>query len=99
MVPAAFKVIAEDLEVTKQQASYLTTTYTLFGGVMPLLLTPFVNLYGRRPAYLFFTLIALAGNIGSGYASTYAREIVSRCFVGIGSSVALAIGGATVLSP
>ena len=96
MVPAAFKVIAEDLNVTKQQASYLTTTYTLFGGVLPLLITPFVNMYGRRPAYLIFTLIALGGNVGSGYASTYAREIVTRCFVGIGASVALAIGGATV---
>ena len=43
-------------------------------------------------------MIAIGANVGSGYASTYAREIVTRCFVGIGASVALAIGGATVSS-
>ena len=52
MVPAAFSTIAKELKVTKQQASYLTTSYTLLGGLMPLLLTPYVNLWGRRPAYL-----------------------------------------------
>ena len=52
MVPAAFEPIAKDLKVTTQKASYLTTCYTLFGGLAPLLITPYVNLYGRRPAYL-----------------------------------------------
>jgi predicted MFS family arabinose efflux permease len=52
MVPAAFGVIAKEFKVSPQQASYLTTSYTLLGGVTPLLLTPYVNLYGRRPAYL-----------------------------------------------
>jgi predicted MFS family arabinose efflux permease len=56
MVPAAFGVIAKDFGVSHQQASYLTTSYTLLGGVTPLLLTPYVNLYGRRPAYLVWSL-------------------------------------------
>lgn len=56
MVPAAFGPIAASYGVTHQQASYLTTSYTLLGGVTPLLITPFVNLYGRRPAYLVRTL-------------------------------------------
>ncbi|KAI5461870.1 major facilitator superfamily domain-containing protein [Mariannaea sp. PMI_226] len=96
MVPAAFGVIAEGYGVTHQQASYLTTSYTLLGGLTPLLLTPYVNLYGRRPAYIIFTVIAIGANIGSAYAPTYGTQIVSRCFVGIGASVALAIGGATI---
>ncbi|KAF2099946.1 MFS general substrate transporter [Rhizodiscina lignyota] len=95
-VPAAFGPIAKSFGVTHQQASYLTTCYTLLGGVTPLLITPYVNLWGRRPAYILFTLIAIAANIGSGYAKTYATEIVSRVFVGVGASVALAIGGATI---
>ncbi|KAH8905828.1 MFS general substrate transporter [Coniochaeta sp. PMI_546] len=96
MVPAAFAPIAQSYQVTTQQASYLTTSYTLLGGLTPLLMTPFVNLYGRRPAYLIFTLIAIGANVGSGFAPTYATQIVSRCFVGVGASVALAIGGATI---
>ncbi|KAF2092454.1 MFS general substrate transporter [Rhizodiscina lignyota] len=96
MTPAAFAPIAEDYKVTDQQASYLTTCNSLFGGVTPLLLTPYVNMYGRRPAYLVFTLILIAANIGSGYAATYAGQIVARCFSGVGASVALSIGGATI---
>jgi hypothetical protein len=52
MVPAAFSDIAKAYKVTAQQASYLTTSYILFTGVVPLLVTPYVNIYGRRPAYL-----------------------------------------------
>ncbi|KAL6834623.1 major facilitator superfamily domain-containing protein [Trichoderma camerunense] len=96
MVPAAFGPISVSYGVTKQQASYLTTSYTLLGGVTPLLITPFVNLWGRRPAYLLFTLIAIGGNIGSAYAPSYGTQILCRCVVGIGASVALAIGGATI---
>ncbi|KAL7932212.1 major facilitator superfamily domain-containing protein [Trichoderma chlorosporum] len=96
MVPAAFNPIAVAYGVSKQQASYLTTSYTLLGGVTPLIITPFVNLWGRRPAYLLFTLIAIGGNIGSAYAPNYGTQILTRCVVGIGASVALAIGGATI---
>lgn len=96
MVPAAFGPIAAAYGVSHQAASYLTTTYTLFGGVTPLVVTPFVNLYGRRPAYLIFTLIAMGANIGSAYAPSYGTQILTRCIVGVGASVALAIGGATV---
>ncbi|KAL9114591.1 MAG: hypothetical protein Q9227_001269 [Pyrenula ochraceoflavens] len=96
MLPAAFSAVAKSLHVTKEQASYLTTTYTLLCGLTPLLVTPYVNLYGRRPAYIIFTLITLVSNIGSAYAATYAGLIASRVFVGLGSSVALAIGGATI---
>ena len=51
-VPAAFGPIAVSLKVSKQQASYLTTTYTLLGGVTPLLITPLANVYGRKPMYI-----------------------------------------------
>lgn len=43
-----------------------------------------------------FTLIAIGANIGSAYAPSYGTQILTRCIVGIGASVALAIGGATV---
>jgi MFS family permease len=52
MIPAAFAPIAEDYKVSKQQASYLTTSNTLLGGVTPLLITPFSNVYGRKPMYI-----------------------------------------------
>jgi predicted MFS family arabinose efflux permease len=44
----------------------------------------------------FFTLVAAMSNIGSAKATSYAGVLISRMFVGVGSSVGLAIGGSTV---
>ncbi|KAJ5606678.1 hypothetical protein N7510_009459 [Penicillium lagena] len=96
MVPPTFGTLAKKFDVTSQQASYLTTVYILFTGIIPLFVTPFVNCFGRRSVYLLFTLIVVISNIGSAKATTYAGMIVSRCFVGVGSSVTLAFGGATI---
>jgi MFS family permease len=52
MVPPTFGTLAQKFGVTSQQASYFTTVYILFTGFVPLIVTPFVNIYGRRPAYL-----------------------------------------------
>lgn len=52
MVPPTFGTLAKKFHVTNQQASYFTMCYILFTGIIPLLVTPFVNIYGRRPAYL-----------------------------------------------
>jgi MFS family permease len=52
MLPAAFASVAKDYGVSDKKASYLTTCNSLFGGITPLFFTPFVNMYGRRPAYV-----------------------------------------------
>ena len=95
MTPS-FVVMADSLHVTVEQASYTTTVFILFSGVFPLLITPFANVYGRRPLYLIFTTIAVAGFIGSAAAPTWGGVIAGRVFSGIGSSVPLGIGAATV---
>jgi predicted MFS family arabinose efflux permease len=108
--------MAKKFGVTDTKATYFTTFYLLLTAITPLLLTPFVNIYGRRPAYVvrdptlqaiyppplltesrqFFTLVAAMSNIGSAKATSYAGVLISRMFVGVGSSVGLAIGGSTV---
>lgn len=52
MAPAAFAPIADYYGITDQKASYVTTANSLFGGITPLFITPIVNIYGRRPAFL-----------------------------------------------
>ena len=92
----AFVVMAKELHVTVEQASYSTTVFILFTGVFPLLLTPFANVYGRRVLYLIFTVVAIAGYVGSAAAPTWGGVMAGRVFSGIGSSVSLGLGAATI---
>ena len=92
----AFVQVARDLHVTVQQASYTTTVFIMFTGVFPLLVTPFANVYGRRILYLIFTIIAIAGYIGSAVSPSWGGVIAGRVFSGIGSSIPVGIGAATI---
>ena len=92
----SFVLVAKELHVTVEQASYTTTIFILFSGFFPLLITPFANVYGRRPLYLIFTIIAIAGYAGSAAAPTWGGVIAGRVFSGIGGSIPLGIGAATI---
>ena len=92
----SFILVAKDLHVTVEQASYTTTVFILFTGVIPLLITPFANIYGRRPLYIIFTFIAIAGFVGSAAAPTWGGVLTGRVFAGIGCSIPLGIGAATI---
>jgi len=55
LINPAFVQMSKDLKVTVEQASYCTTVFILFGGVTPMLIVPFANVYGRRVLYVVRT--------------------------------------------
>ena len=96
LINPAFVQMAKDLNVTVEQASYCTTVFILFGGVAPIFIVPFANVYGRRPCYVIFIIIAAAGQFASAGAPSYGGVIAGRVFNGIGASIPLGIGAATI---
>ncbi|KAK0318312.1 hypothetical protein LTR82_010700 [Friedmanniomyces endolithicus] len=96
LINPAFRQMAKDLHVTVEQASYSTTVFILFGGVLSMFIVPFANVYGRRICYIIFIIIAVAGAFVSAAAPTYGGVITGRVFNGIGGSVPLGIGAATI---
>ena len=96
LVNPAFVSLAADLHITTQQASYSLTTFVLFSGVTPMFISPLTNMYGRRIFYVTFTAVAVAANVGSGAAATYGGLITGRVFNGIGSSIPVGIGAASI---
>ncbi|TKA57534.1 hypothetical protein B0A55_10998 [Friedmanniomyces simplex] len=96
LINPAFREMAKDLDVTVEQASYSTTVFILFGGVLSMFIVPFANVYGRRICYIIFIVIAVAGAFVSAAAPTYGGVITGRVFNGIGGSVPLGIGAATI---
>lgn len=96
LINPAFVLMSKDLHVTVQQASYCTTVFILFGGVTPLFIVPFANVYGRRIIYIIFIIIAAVGQFVSATAPTYGGVLGGRVLNGIGSSIPLGIGAATI---
>ncbi|RGP81146.1 major facilitator superfamily general substrate transporter [Fusarium longipes] len=95
-IQSAFVEIAEDLEVSVQQASYLTSFVIAILGVAPLLWRPLSHTYGRRPIFLLSLFCSLIGNIGCAVSPTYGTMGLCRAITAFFICPAAAIGTAVV---
>lgn len=93
----AFGDIAQDLHISLQQASYLTSCQIAFLGVAPLFWKPIAYKYGRRPVWLISTICSGICNIGCAKSPNYGSMIVCRCLVAFFISPAIAIGSGVVV--
>lgn len=96
LINPAFVIMSRDLDITVEQASYCTTVFILFGGVLSMFIVPFANVYGRRICYVIFTLVGAAGAFVSAGAPSYGGVIAGRVLNGIGGSVPLGLGAASI---
>ncbi|CAD6448545.1 ddd63ed4-46f7-40fe-be80-76e9749d285a [Sclerotinia trifoliorum] len=92
----AYESIAEELGISLQQATYLTSLQIAIAGVAPLFWKPLSNTFGRRPLFLISLLVSLVGNIGCAKSPTYASMAACRAIVSFFISPAAAIGSAVV---
>ncbi|RYC83295.1 hypothetical protein BFJ63_vAg13824 [Fusarium oxysporum f. sp. narcissi] len=92
----AFPELAEDLGVSLQQVSYLTTLQIAFLAVAPAIHRPFANTFGRRPMFLVSLLVSMLGNIGCAKSSSYAAMAACRAIVAFFISPAAALGSGVV---
>jgi DHA1 family multidrug resistance protein-like MFS transporter len=78
-------------------AMNLSTAAYLFGiGSGALLMGPLSETGGRSPVYLIFSFAYLFFELGAGLSKSFLSQIVCRYFVGLASSGALGINGASV---
>ncbi|KAL2215420.1 synaptic vesicle transporter [Thermoascus aurantiacus ATCC 26904] len=92
----AYKDIAEDLGISLQRATYLTSLQIAILGGAPLLWRPLSNRFGRRPIFLLSTICSLLGNVGCAKSPDYASMAACRAIVAFFISPAAAIGSAVV---
>lgn len=96
LINPAFVIVASELHVTVEMASYSITIFMLFAGVFPLFVAPFANVYGRRPLYLIFTIFSIVGFVVSAVSPSWGGLITGRVLSAIGCSIPLGIGAATI---
>lgn len=91
IINPAYGPLAKEFHITKVRASYQTTVVIALNGIGPFLWIPLANVYGRRPVYLFTTLLGFASALGSAYAKNFTQLIVARVFNGLWPA-AMALG-------
>lgn len=95
-IQSAFVEIAEDLHVSVQRVSYLTSLVIAIIGGAPLIWKPFADRYGRRPIFLISLFCSLIGNIGCAKSPSYATMGICRAITAFFICPAAAIGSAVV---
>jgi MFS family permease len=95
-IQSAFVDIAEDLGVSVQRTSYLTSLVIAIIGAAPLFWRPLSHTYGRRPVFMISLLCSLVGNVGCAVSPSYATMAVCRAIVAFFISPASSIGSAVV---
>jgi predicted MFS family arabinose efflux permease len=93
----SFEYISQDLGVSLQRASYLTSMQIAVLGGAPLFWKPVSNRYGRRPVWLISTILSGVCNIGCAVSHSYGAMAACRCLVAFFISPAIAIGSGVVV--
>lgn len=92
----AYEDIAEDLGVSIQRVSYLTSLQIAILGGAPLFWKPFSHRFGRRPVFLLSLVLSCICNIGCAKSTDYASMAACRALVSFFISPAMAIGSVVV---
>lgn len=96
-IMAAFVNISEDLGVSVQSASYLTSLVIAILGGAPLFWRPLSQRYGRRPIFMISLVCSLVGNIGCANSHSYATMGLCRAITAFFICPAAAIGSGVVV--
>lgn len=92
----AYEDIAEDLGVSIQRVSYLTSLQIAILGGAPLFWKPLSHRFGRRPVFLLSLILSCVCNIGCAKSTDYASMAACRALVSFFISPAMAIGSVVV---
>ena len=93
---AAYVPLSKAMHITVQQASYSLTVAIVTSGTVPLLWPAISNVYGRRPIFVFVSILGIVAHAASGAAPTWGGILTARAFMGIGTSAGTGIGAAVV---
>ncbi|RAK92861.1 MFS transporter [Aspergillus costaricaensis CBS 115574] len=92
LVPG-FAVVAADLQVDLTSVTLLNGSLVMALGISAYVCSAFAHCFGRRPVYLFTTLLALISCCWAEASKTYSSLIASRVFQGLGMGSFFALAG------
>ncbi|PYH34608.1 MFS transporter [Aspergillus neoniger CBS 115656] len=92
LVPG-FAVVAADLQVDLTSVTLLNGSLVMALGISAYVCSAFAHCFGKRPVYLFTTLLALVSCCWAEASKSYSSLIASRVFQGLGMGSFFALAG------
>lgn len=96
ILAAGFPNVAATFDVTQSQVAYTTGLYMLGLGVGSVIWSPTAILFGKRPIYLFTSVLFILSAIWCGLSPNYASLVVARVFQGIAVAPVECLPSATI---
>jgi hypothetical protein len=96
LIAAGFDDVAHDLHVAHEEVALTTGLYMLGLGVGSVIFSPTAILWGKRPVYLFSSILFIATSLWAGWANSFGSLIAARVFQGISVSPVECLPSATI---
>ena len=91
MMAPALMQIGSDMEMAPSTTQVALSIYVLSLGVGPLVITPFSEMYGRKPLWIIYTLWYILFNTLYPVGRSKGLMIAGRFLAGLGASVGVAV--------
>ncbi|KAJ2971069.1 hypothetical protein NUW58_g9520 [Xylaria curta] len=96
IIAAGFTDVAHDYDVDVAQVSLTTGLYMLGLGLGCVIFSPTAILYGKRPVYLFSSILFIASAVWCALSPSFTSLILARIFQGIAVSPVECLPSATI---
>ncbi|KAI8195630.1 hypothetical protein KHU50_010734 [Colletotrichum sp. SAR 10_65] len=96
ILAAGFTNVAEDYHIETETVSLTTGLYMMGMGLGSVIFSPTAILYGKRPVYLFSSIIFIASSVWAALSPNFASLILARIFQGVAVSPVECLPSATI---
>ncbi|KAI1176347.1 major facilitator superfamily domain-containing protein [Nemania sp. FL0916] len=96
IIAAGFTNVADDYNIDVARVSLTTGIYMLGLGIGSVIFSPTAILYGKRPVYLFSSILFIASAVWCALSPTFTSLILARIFQGIAVSPVECLPSATI---
>ncbi|KAF4773874.1 major facilitator superfamily transporter [Colletotrichum scovillei] len=96
LLAAGFTNVAEDYHIETETVSLTTGLYMMGMGLGSVIFSPTAILYGKRPVYLFSSIIFILSSVWAALSPNFTSLILARIFQGIAVSPVECLPSATI---
>lgn len=91
MLAPALTVISEDLNTNPEETQIFLSIFVLAFAFGPMVLSPFAEVFGRRPVWIIASCFYIVWNTVAGFSKSSGLMIASRVLSGLGASAEFSV--------